>query len=84
VLVRAPCAGAVSMSVSYAGEVSVGFLVDAGLVPDPGDLVRLLDDAFAAPAGATNPLDGERGLTSVAGFPQSASATPTDGATLKR
>jgi diacylglycerol O-acyltransferase len=45
VLVWAPCAGAVSMSVSifsYAGQVTVGFMVDAGLVPDPDELV----DAF--------------------------------------
>jgi hypothetical protein len=38
VLVWAPCSGGVGMSVSvfsYAGKVSVGFLVDAGLVADP-------------------------------------------------
>jgi WS/DGAT/MGAT family acyltransferase len=41
VLVWAPCSGGVGMSVSifsYAGKVSVGFLVDAGLVADPQPL----------------------------------------------
>jgi WS/DGAT/MGAT family acyltransferase len=56
VLVWAPCAGAVSMSVSvfsYAGVVSVGFLVDAGLVPDPDALVARLGDELAALAATT-------------------------------
>src|SRR4029079_12918148 len=38
VLVWAPCSGSVGMSVSvfsYAGKVTVGFLTDAGLVPNP-------------------------------------------------
>ncbi|MGK2938874.1 MAG: wax ester/triacylglycerol synthase family O-acyltransferase [Solirubrobacteraceae bacterium] len=38
VLVWAPCSGSVPMSVSvlsYAGKITVGFLTDAGLVPDP-------------------------------------------------
>jgi WS/DGAT/MGAT family acyltransferase len=51
VLVWAPCAGAVSMSVSifsYAGDVSVGFLVDAGLVPDPDTLVQRVGDELDA------------------------------------
>jgi hypothetical protein len=41
VLVWAPCSGSIGMSVSifsYAGRVTVGFLTDAGLVPDPGSL----------------------------------------------
>jgi diacylglycerol O-acyltransferase / wax synthase len=41
ILVWAPCSGDVGMSVSvfsYAGQVSVGFLTDAGLVPDPQSL----------------------------------------------
>ncbi|MGZ4271817.1 MAG: wax ester/triacylglycerol synthase family O-acyltransferase [Solirubrobacteraceae bacterium] len=41
VLVWAPCSGGVGMSVSvfsYAGKVSVGFLVDAGLVARPQSL----------------------------------------------
>jgi WS/DGAT/MGAT family acyltransferase len=47
VLVWAPCSGSVGMSVSvfsYAGKVTVGFLADAGLVPDP----QALADAFRA------------------------------------
>jgi diacylglycerol O-acyltransferase len=38
VLVWAPCSGSIGMSVSifsYAGKVTVGFLTDAGLVPEP-------------------------------------------------
>ena len=45
VLVWAPCSGSVGMSVSvfsYAGKVTVGFLTDAGLVPDP----QALADGF--------------------------------------
>jgi WS/DGAT/MGAT family acyltransferase len=45
VLVWAPCSGSVGMSVSvfsYAGKVTVGFLTDGGLVPEP----RLLADRF--------------------------------------
>jgi WS/DGAT/MGAT family acyltransferase len=41
VLVWAPCSGSIGMSVSifsYAGKVTVGFLTDAGLVPDPQTL----------------------------------------------
>jgi WS/DGAT/MGAT family acyltransferase len=41
VLVWAPCSGSIGMSVSifsYAGKVTVGFLTDAGLVPDPRSL----------------------------------------------
>jgi hypothetical protein len=47
VLVWAPCSGSLGMSVSifsYAGKVTVGFLTDAGLVPDP----QTLADAFRA------------------------------------
>jgi WS/DGAT/MGAT family acyltransferase len=41
VLVWAPSSGSIGMSVSifsYAGKVTVGFLTDAGLIPDPGSL----------------------------------------------
>jgi diacylglycerol O-acyltransferase len=41
VLVWAPCSGSVGMSVSvfsYAGKVTVGFLVDDALVEDPQQL----------------------------------------------
>jgi WS/DGAT/MGAT family acyltransferase len=47
VLVWAPCSGSVGMSVSvfsYGGKVTVGFLTDAGLVPDP----QALADGFRA------------------------------------
>lgn len=61
VLVWAPCSGSVGMSVSvfsYARKVTVGFLVDAGLVPDPealargfrADVLALARDAAAAGA----------------------------------
>jgi len=56
VLVWAPCAGAVAMSVSifsYAGDVSVGFLADAGLVPDPDALVTHFRSELAALEKAT-------------------------------
>jgi hypothetical protein len=46
VLVWAPCSGSVGMSVSvfsYDGEVTVGFLTDAGLVPDPSELVKAFE-----------------------------------------
>jgi diacylglycerol O-acyltransferase / wax synthase len=41
VLVWAPCSGSIGMSVSifsYAGKVTVGFLTDAGLIPEPQSL----------------------------------------------
>jgi diacylglycerol O-acyltransferase len=51
VLVWAPCSGSVGMSVSvfsYAGKVTVGFLTDAGLVPDPQELAdRFKQDLLA-------------------------------------
>mgnify|MGYP001335283176 CR=1 FL=1 len=42
VLVWAPCSGNVSMTISifsYAGELTVGLMADAGLIPDPEELV---------------------------------------------
>jgi diacylglycerol O-acyltransferase / wax synthase len=47
VLVWAPTSGSVGMSVSifsYAGEVTLGLLVDAGLVPDPESIIDALHD----------------------------------------
>jgi diacylglycerol O-acyltransferase / wax synthase len=47
VLVWAPTSGSVGMSVSifsYAEEVTVGLLVDAGLVPDPESIIDALQD----------------------------------------
>ena len=46
VLVWAPCSGEMGMTVSifsYAGEVTVGFMTDVGLVPDPAPLVAAFD-----------------------------------------
>lgn len=51
VLAWAPYAGSMSMSVSvfsYAGDVSVGLLVDGGLVPDPNTLVAHFADELQA------------------------------------
>lgn len=60
VLVWAPCSGSLGMSVavfSYAGRVTVGFVTDAGLVPDPAAMaadvereVRLLRRRASAAA----------------------------------
>ena len=50
VLVWAPCAGSVSTSVSvfsYDGQVTVGFMVDAGLIPEPEALVAAVDAELA-------------------------------------
>jgi diacylglycerol O-acyltransferase / wax synthase len=46
VLVWAPCSGDLGMTVSifsYAGEVTVGFMTDIGIVPDPQPLVAAFD-----------------------------------------
>ncbi|MFN8173638.1 MAG: wax ester/triacylglycerol synthase family O-acyltransferase [Solirubrobacteraceae bacterium] len=46
VLVWAPCSGNMSMSVSilsYHGEVTVGLMTDAGLVPDPDTILDAFD-----------------------------------------
>jgi WS/DGAT/MGAT family acyltransferase len=46
VLVWAPCSGGVAMSVSifsYAGEVTIGLMVDAGLVPDPEAIISAFE-----------------------------------------
>lgn len=50
VLVWAPCSGSIGMTVSifsYAGEVSVGFMTDTALVPDPEPLARGYEQALA-------------------------------------
>jgi WS/DGAT/MGAT family acyltransferase len=47
VLVWAPTSGHIGMSVSifsYRGEVTVGLMVDAALVPDPGTIVTRLEE----------------------------------------
>jgi hypothetical protein len=46
VLVWAPTSGGVSMSVaifSYAGEVTMGVMTDAGLVPDPEKIIEAFE-----------------------------------------
>lgn len=62
VLVWAPCAGSVSTSVSifsYDGQVSVGFMCDAGLVPDPEAIVAAVDEELRAllPPMAARPAE---------------------------
>lgn len=50
VLVWAPCSGSLGMTVSifsYAGEVTVGFMTDTALVPDPGRLARAYEEQLA-------------------------------------
>jgi len=51
VLVWAPCAGSVSTSVSifsYDEQVTVGFMVDSGLVHEPDAIVHAVDEELAA------------------------------------
>jgi diacylglycerol O-acyltransferase / wax synthase len=51
VLVWAPCSGDLGMTVSifsYAGEVTVGFMTDIGIVPDPQPLVAAFDRELRA------------------------------------
>jgi len=51
VLVWAPCSGSIGMTVSifsYAGDVTVGFMADIGIVPDPGPLVDAFDAELRA------------------------------------
>jgi WS/DGAT/MGAT family acyltransferase len=50
VLVWAPCSGSLGLTVSifsYAGEVSVGFMADTALLPDPGPLARAYETELA-------------------------------------
>jgi WS/DGAT/MGAT family acyltransferase len=47
VLIWAPCAGSLGMTVSifsYKGEVTVGFMTDTAIVPEPGPLARAYDE----------------------------------------
>jgi WS/DGAT/MGAT family acyltransferase len=51
VLVWAPCSGSIGMTVSifsYAGEVTVGFMVDTALLPNPQPLVGAFDAELRA------------------------------------
>jgi diacylglycerol O-acyltransferase / wax synthase len=57
-LVWAPTSGHVGMSVSifsYRGEVTVGLMVDATLVPDPDHIVAALEEELGVLASATGP-----------------------------
>jgi len=50
VLVWAPCSGDVSMTISifsYDGQLTVGLMADAGLIPDPDELVSAFEDELA-------------------------------------
>ncbi len=51
VLVWAPCSGDVSMTISifsYDGELTVGLMADAGLIPDPDELITDFEDELKA------------------------------------
>ncbi len=51
VLVWAPASGGVSMTVSifsYAGQITVGLMVDAGLIPEPDEIVAEFEREIAA------------------------------------
>jgi diacylglycerol O-acyltransferase / wax synthase len=55
VLVWAPCSGSLGMTVSifsYRGEVTVGFMADTALIPDPTPLARAYEDALRGFVGA--------------------------------
>jgi hypothetical protein len=65
IAVWAPCSGEVGISVSifsYAGEVRLGLAVDAGLVPEPREIIDAFDaecqelSALAHPAAAATSL----------------------------
>jgi diacylglycerol O-acyltransferase len=50
VLVWAPCSGSLGMTVSifsYAGEVTVGFMVDTAVLDDPGPLAAAYERELA-------------------------------------
>jgi diacylglycerol O-acyltransferase / wax synthase len=50
ILVWAPCSGSIGMTVSifsYAGQVTVGFMTDTALIPDPEPLARTYESELA-------------------------------------
>jgi diacylglycerol O-acyltransferase / wax synthase len=50
ILVWAPCSGSIGMTVSifsYAGQVTVGFMADTALIPDPEPLARTYESELA-------------------------------------
>jgi diacylglycerol O-acyltransferase len=56
VLVWAPCSGSLGMTVSiysYAGEVTVGFMADTALIPDPDPLARAYEAELHGFVGST-------------------------------
>jgi hypothetical protein len=62
VLVWAPTSGHIGMSVSvfsYRGEVTVGLMVDAALVPDPGEVIAQLERELDA-LGRLRPATSRR------------------------
>jgi WS/DGAT/MGAT family acyltransferase len=64
VAVWAPTSGSVSMSVSifsYNGQVTVGVMADAGLVPDPGTMIDGFGSELDALARIGRPRAGARG-----------------------
>ncbi len=66
VLVWAPCSGGLGMTVSifsYAGEVTVGFMTDIGLVPDPEPLVKAFDQELRALCRGTRTRTARRRLS---------------------
>ena len=57
-LVWAPTSGHIGMSVSifsYRGEVTVGLMVDAALIPEPDQIVDQLERELATLAAGTRP-----------------------------
>jgi hypothetical protein len=51
VLVWAPCSGGVSMTVSifsYAGQITIGLMADAGLIPEPDQIITGFEREIAA------------------------------------
>jgi hypothetical protein len=63
VLVWAPCSGSIEMTVSmfsYAGKVTVGFLADAGLVPEPKRLAAAARRELLEYARLARAAEGER------------------------
>ena len=69
-VVWAPCAGEVGISVSifsYAGEVRLGLAVDAGLVPEPQEIVDAFEVEYRELAAPTRPSTPLPHLPSLAG-----------------
>jgi diacylglycerol O-acyltransferase len=81
VLVWAPTSGHIGMSVSifsYRGEVTIGLMVDAALIPDPGTIVTRLEEELAA-LGRLPPTKPPR-----TGTPRQAAARRNGGAAHAR